>query len=625
MSNSNNSSDDFTLDSLNPYAKFVGLKYSESLFEYCMNKDYFTKDTLYNFLMSSPDFTPSMLKLKKNELAQYAAIVLYNKNLLESWYKNLSDDDKNFLYEITRLGYIGTAYAQKKFNFTLKKSTYSYSWYNIIDYESPEYPIFYFCNYSEYIITIKPLIKQILLETIDELNVKNPFITDDEFTQSPFFFSEETGLEFFRNLPSILETLRSVDFFERPVNKPILKKQRDTIISFTDITPLALAAELITNYQYDKKYAEEIQNLRIDIFLKFLSCSYMNPNNYSDLPEFKDYEVEPKIFFKNLLEKFFNDYNIFFEISFLFPYIKFRNKNQHVYSMGKNKREKKYEILAFFKNWKYDTAVSFEALIQSSIPYFLYASTDMYMEVELSKRDDRYNNYGLIPFSTHNSVAMFFIPVFNNMLLVFACLGFFEISWKPSEIKLDEPNVYPFGKIEYIKMTALGRYVFGIDEELKITESKKADPIVLNTQMEIIHCPLENRFAERTLNEICEKLSPEVYCFSKDKFLKKAKSEQKINAYFELLENLSGEKLPSFWAELKQTLLSSICKLTYDDSWIIITLPLENKKLLDYIEEYAFYNTGNILKVQGGKIAVKENMLSYFKENLKRHGFVLDE
>ena len=167
MSNSNNSSDDFTLDSSNPYAKFVGLKYSESLFEYCMNKDYFTKDTLYNFLMSSPDFTPSMLKLKKNELAQYAAIVLYNTNLLESWYKNLSDDDKNFLYEITRLGYIGTAYAQKKFNFTLKKSTYSYSWYNAIDYESSEYPISYFCNYSEYIITIKPAIRQILLISID--------------------------------------------------------------------------------------------------------------------------------------------------------------------------------------------------------------------------------------------------------------------------------------------------------------------------------------------------------------------------------------------------------------------------------------------------------------------------
>ena len=83
--------------------------------------------------------------------------------------------------------------------------------------------------------------------------------------------------------------------------------------------------------------------------------------------------------------------------------------------------------------------------------------------------------------------------------------------------------------------------------------------------MEIIHCPLENRFAERTLNEICEKLSPEVYCFSKDKFLKKAKSEQKINAYFELLENLSGEKLPSFFFFFKQTILSSICKRTYED------------------------------------------------------------
>ena len=174
-------------------------------------------------------------------------------------------------------------------------------------------------------------------------------------------------------------------------------------------------------------------------------------------------------------------------------------------------------------------------------------------------------------------------------------------------------------------MTSLGRYVFGIDEELKTPETKKIDPIILDAQMEIIRCPAENRFAQRTLNEICEKLSPEVYCFSKDKFLKKSKSVQKINAYFELLESLSGEKLPSFWIELKENLLSSVCKLSYDDSWIIITLPVENKKLLDYIEEYSAYNSSFVLKVQGGKIAVKSNMLSFFKETLKRQGFILEE
>ena len=49
MSKSNNSSDDFKLDSSNPYAKFKGLKYSKDIYEYCMNKDYFKKDTLYTF------------------------------------------------------------------------------------------------------------------------------------------------------------------------------------------------------------------------------------------------------------------------------------------------------------------------------------------------------------------------------------------------------------------------------------------------------------------------------------------------------------------------------------------------------------------------------------------------
>ena len=116
-----------------------------------------------------------------------------------------------------------------------------------------------------------------------------------------------------------LETILSSNIFDKPVIKLSVYKNRrgrykDILIwCKSDRGTCRINPLFITDYQYDKKYAEEIQNLRIDIFLKFLSCSYMNPNNYSDLPEFNDYEVEPKIFFKNLLGKFFTDYNIFFE------------------------------------------------------------------------------------------------------------------------------------------------------------------------------------------------------------------------------------------------------------------------------------------------------------------------
>ena len=97
--------------------------------------------------------------------------------------------------------------------------------------------------------------------------------------------------------------------------------------------------------------------------------------------------------------------------------------------MGKIKKERKYEFLDFFKHWKYDSAVSFEALMQSGFPCFLYASSDMYVEFELSKENKYYNNYATITINSRNSFALFFTPVFHNLLLVFACLGFFVISW----------------------------------------------------------------------------------------------------------------------------------------------------------------------------------------------------
>ena len=90
------------------------------------------------------------------------------------------------------------------------------------------------------------------------------------------------------------------------------------------------------------------------------------------------------------------------------------------------------------------------------------------------------------------------------------------------------------------------------------------------------------------------------------------------------MENLSEKKLPDFWEKLKENILSTVCSLTYDDSWIIVDLPMENKRLIKYIEEFIFYNPGKVLKVQGGKIAVKNKNLDYFKEYLKRNGFVLD-
>ena len=623
MGNKNNSVDDFNLESSNPYEKFSNLTYDNRIYEYFLDKDYFSKNMLYNFLMSFPDLTPSMLKVKKDELAMFAAIVMSNKHLVELWYENLSADDKNFLKEIVKYGFIGTEDAQKKYNFKLKKK--SYSWYEEIDYMCAEYPLSYFFDYSKYIVTIKAQIRHLLLHYIEELKTKKTVITDDEFKQSRYFLSEENGLVFLQNLPEILETLRSDDFFNRTVDKPIIKKYRDEILAFADVTPLALADELINDYQYDKKDAEAIQNLRIDVFLKFLSCSYMKYIDYGSLiPDFNDYDVEPKVLIKNLLDKYFNNYHTYFEFSYLFPHVKIRNKNQENYSLGYAKSQEQNEILNFFKKWKYDSAVSFEELAQNYFPCFLYTTCNMYTSFLLSHKDNYYNSFESIILNQENSFSLFFIPVFHNLLLVFACLGFFKISWKPCEIKYDEPNIYRFGKIEYIKMTALGRYVFGIDEELTISETKKVAPIVLDTKMEIINCPEENRFALRTVNEICEKLSPEVYCFSKDKFLKKAKSEKKINAYFDILENLSEKKLPDFWEKLKENILSSVCSLTYDDSWIIVDLPMENKRLIKSIEEFIFYNPGKVLKVQGGKIAVKNKNLDYFKEYLKRNGFVLD-
>ena len=141
---------------------FLGMKYQNCFYDFFVTKNDITRKKAQNFIKHSPDITPEMAKANKYEAIKIAAVILSNKELLQNWYYNLPQNDKNFLYEITRTGMFYTNYAVEKFNIKLNKRESYYSG-TIIDFNSDDYPFAYFCSYSKYLIFIETKVRNALL------------------------------------------------------------------------------------------------------------------------------------------------------------------------------------------------------------------------------------------------------------------------------------------------------------------------------------------------------------------------------------------------------------------------------------------------------------------------------
>lgn len=607
------------------FSMISGREYFKQTYDILMDSDKFGKDDLFNFLMNFPNFIPKKGNYLKSDLAKYAAIVLSNSDLMEQWYKNLPENQQDFLKEFKYKSIVPTDYAVKKYRLTIEKSKY-HSWYDDDEYDwsSKDNTLAYFIQYDSHILTLKPVVF-FVLRNIPELKAEQSFLNQQQLDNYENYFSETDGMEVFDNIQNIIQVLEDTEFFERDAKKPLIKKHKGAIKSICDLTPFVSKEYLINEYGLDSETAENLENLRSDIVMKFIQLT--NGLQYDGIPVYKSKkDLPPQQIIKELFLDFFKNDHAYYEFAYLFPHLHTNYKGQMAWDLGYFKEENHQETLEYFKNWNFTDAISTDYLYAQSIPQFSTVDYNFYAIGELPKNDEKhfYNIRFTIPVYRGNFRPLFLEPVFNNFLLTAAAFGLFEIIWDFQPCEPGELELYKFGKIKYIRMTTLGEYVFGKTETFTYTpKTLEITPINLKENLPVIECPAENKIALRVIKEVCENLKGDIYLFSREKSQKKYKSQAQIESLFQNFERYSQKELPANWKKIRDDLLKKIFTPQYQYQWHILELPPENRDLIEAVTEIIKYSNGKILKVEGYKIAIQENYISDFERTLRNMGFTV--
>ena len=482
---------------------------------------------------------------------------------------------------------------------------------------------------------IPPATKKCLQIMLSKFHEKKE-LTEEEFKKSEGFFSSQEGLEFFINLPQIIQVLTDTNFFEREIGAVILKGTLTKIEKITAFTKFTKKADFSASKKFFSsidKQIEKLHNARVTLALSFLSFTInILKSTKAGKEEFLSLQSEPQKLLKRLVEIFFTTREFIFDRKFVYPHASLRYYSER--EIKEHRADTFNKLFQLIKETPADKPVDFEEYvslltekgmlsffpsgIEAEVYYSSLGSSLTYVYNDKVYIRNEYYYYGFI----HNQAC-------TNLFLTLASIGLFEINWelpfKNPQSKADsadwenDTNLYRFGKISHIKMTALGAYVFNLTDNIQIEGVKQFVPPSLDESSLIIHIDEGDKSMQIFLESFCIPLSHTLYKADVLRLKKKCTTPDEVTAIFSTLSTRAKGKLPKIWQNLKNDILESFVSLKQETEWIVFPLEKQKASFLREIEQLC--RSEICVKMAGKRVAVKKEKLAQFKRRLEAAGF----
>ncbi|MBR1722702.1 MAG: hypothetical protein IJ727_09525, partial [Treponema sp.] len=509
-------------------------------------------------------------------------------------------------------------------------------------------PLSFLVNYSmSEIITLGKNVKRCL--QIHFSKIRQVYLEDNiDFEKSRGYFSEEEGREFLLNMPQILQVLSDSAFFERDTAAPILKGTYSKILKIVQLTEFTKDADLTpkklhllgmndANISYPKINLDELQNARSTLALAFLSLTVKSLTvTKSGKAEYTKLLMEPHNLLRKLLTVFFNVPDWELDKKFFFPFLSFR----YFYDgeMQNYRVENFPKIFSLIKENLPEEPVAFSSFVslleRKNMPRFFSSRCDVDMRYTSCEESAYYDSYYMSKYKIFiNNDEYYNAFVLEQSLtalfLMLSSLGLFEIIWNKPIEKIEKRsdlakfennlNMYRFGRIAYIKVTSLGKYVFGLTENFNIENIKRFSPPVLDSSSLIIHIEEGDKSMQLFLEPFCLQLSRTLFKADEGKLKKYCATPESVNMVFSTLSSRSEEKLPSVWKKLKDDILEIFVSMPAVTDWLVFSIDKSNAAFIREAEKLC--RLGLCLKMEGSRIAVKKEKYASFKKKLEAAGF----
>jgi len=224
--------------------------------------------------------------------------------------------------------------------------------------------------------------------------------------------------------------------------------------------------------------------------------------------------------------------------------------------------------------------------------------------------------------------VIFFEPILKGVFFYLGALGLVELKYdkpkSPYHVKAKgKEYISTWDSLKYVKMTQLGKYVFGFKDsyEQKVIE-KKTTKLKFDEYKPIITIDVKDTITQAKLEPYTDKYSEGKYILSYAKIFRDCKNikalELKIDSFYKLIEANPPQIFKDFFAEIKDN--KNLLKR--DLSQVVIELK-DNKKLLNlFMKNKKLQEL--VIKAQGYRVIVSKIDIPKLTKIVKDNGFFVE-
>lgn len=184
-------------------------------------------------------------------------------------------------------------------------------------------------------------------------------------------------------------------------------------------------------------------------------------------------------------------------------------------------------------------------------------------------------------------------------------------------------NLSPFDTVDYLRLTPLGRYAFGLTDEYEAPEQETIAYFELDPERLIIRSLVEPNPYAQLLLDTSIPISKNRFETSALSFLANCHTKADVESKIKIFRQFISDELPPLWEQFFKSLLQHCHPLLEDKiSYKRYTLNPENRDLVQLITTDPVMRQ-IVIRAEGYRIMVRTDDLKKFETQLKKHGYLL--
>ncbi len=204
---------------------------------------------------------------------------------------------------------------------------------------------------------------------------------------------------------------------------------------------------------------------------------------------------------------------------------------------------------------------------------------------------------------------------------LFAAYGLIDIAYDTPNMDDFGEKVYsPYDGLKYIRLNALGAYIFGKTQSYDAPVSKST--ISLSDDSLTITIDEKDTTAAIILEPYTERVSPKRFRTNSGLFLKDVKNKSDLENKIGMFKQSFEQELPQNWQNFFKELLQKIDPLNKVSNLIVFHVPPDNKELLRLIAKDSKLQD-LCLKAEGYHVILTKKNLPKFKNRLREFGYLI--